>query len=157
MSYYQMLVYTLIHVLCLKPGFVFSGYGAHPYLSATMARATTPYRPKTCKTYRRQFQLLLAFSLRAGAKTVLSVSTLISFLEFLIIISCNTSVCVVNNYVCGIKGYATWMLAWKALRTRLQELCCNPPSHKRRLTISVNENYKSRIERFLKLRYYQLN
>ena len=92
-----MYIFSLICVLFI------AGAGAHPYLNAAITRALSPYRPKTCKTYRRQFQLFLAFAMRMGAKTVLSVSTLISFLEFLI--SCNTSTRVINNYVSGIKGY----------------------------------------------------
>ena len=84
---------------------LFSGHGSHPYLHAAMHRAMSPYRPKTLATYKRQFQLYLAFAYRTGARVVLSVSTVVSFLEFLL--ACNISTRALSNYVSVIKAYVS--------------------------------------------------
>ena len=56
------------------------------------------------QTYRRQFHSFLCFAIKNNVQTVLSVKSVIGFLEFLV--GCNLSPRAVANYASGIKSYA---------------------------------------------------
>ena len=75
------------------------------YVRDAMSRSFHPYRPKTMASYRRQFHTFLCYSIRNGVRTVLSVSNLLGFLEFLL--ACNLSPRAISNYVSAIKSYIT--------------------------------------------------
>ena len=57
----------------------------------------------TLRNYQRQFKLFLCFSIRMCTGIVLSLTNLISFLEFLL--ACHVSPSSISNYVSAIKGY----------------------------------------------------
>ena len=75
-----------------------------PYTRDAFERAMNPYRPKTMKAYRRQFHTFVCFAIKNGARPVLSVPSLISFLEFLV--ACSLSPRAISNYASAIKSYA---------------------------------------------------
>ena len=72
------------------------------FIKQALLRAAQPYRPNTMSRYRRQFHLYLCFAIRSQVSCVLSVSTLIGFLELLH--ACKVSPRSMANYVSGIKA-----------------------------------------------------
>ena len=133
--------------LCIEILYLFSGNAGHPYLHAAVARAMAPYCLKTMHTYKRQFQLYLAFAYRSGVDRVLSVTTLISFLEFLL--ACNISTRVLSNYVLGIRAYASLVglpVHWMGHQV-VQNYMCSvqinvPHVRKPKLTVGMYDMYQ---------------
>ena len=82
-----------------------TGARGNPLVLDALARAHAPFRPKTVKNYSRQFKLYLSYAIYVGATHVLSVTTLLGFLELLH--KCHVTPKTVANYISGIKGYLT--------------------------------------------------